>query len=62
LISFVSHGDDCNDIGVEVDGLEDEGVLLELITGVEIAVNDGVVVDGIEAGESEEDESLRFTI
>jgi hypothetical protein len=53
LVSFVSNGDDCNDIGVEFDGFEVEGVLFVLITGVDIAV-----VDGIEVGESEGDESL----
>ncbi len=53
FVSFVSNGDDCNDIGVEFDGFEVEGVLFVLITGVDIAV-----VDGIEVGESEGDESL----
>jgi len=45
---------------VELDG--EEGVLSVFITGVEIAVIDGVFVDRIEADESRDDESSRSNI
>jgi len=37
-------------------------ILLVLINAVEMAHIDGVFVDGIEVGESKDDESLRSTI
>jgi len=60
LVSLVSNGDASNDMGVELDG--EEGVLSVFITGVEIAVIDGVFVDRIEADESRDDESSRSNI
>jgi len=60
LVSLVSNGDASNDMDVELDG--EEGVLSVFITGVEIAVIDGVFVDRIEAVESRDDESSRSNI
>jgi hypothetical protein len=60
LVSLVSNGDASNDMGVEFDG--EEGVLSVFITGVEIAVIDGVFVDRIEAVESRDDESSRSSM